>query len=333
MTQFFQTSGYEDMELSTQILISAALIRGIEVEIIDRQNNLIRLKKGNHVEYIQEGTKTSRDTYITAEILGNKYAQKQILKEADLNTPKSILYSDEKTALADYKKWKKGKIVIKPKTTNYGIGINILEKNFTINKYTDAIKEAFKFDNSILVEEFFTGIECRFLVIGRKTVAVLHRVPANIIGDGIHTIRQLVKLKNKDLLRGKGYKTPLEKIQLGTKEKATLKDLRFTLNSIPKKGITVFLRKNSNISTGGDSYDFTDKVHNGYKKIATKAAMTAQAKICGIDIISADFTKPPTGKNYIIIELNYNPVLYFHDFPFEGKNRKTGQHVLNLLGF
>lgn len=31
----------------------------------------------------------------------------------------------------------------------------------------------------------------------------------------IHTIEQLVHEKNKDPLRGRGYRTPLEKIQLG----------------------------------------------------------------------------------------------------------------------
>ncbi|MDY0409022.1 hypothetical protein [Paracerasibacillus soli] len=52
------------------------------------------------------------------------------------------------------------------------------------------------------------------MVIGDETVAVLHRVPANVTGDGISTIQQLIGKKNVDPLRGKGYKTPLEKIEI-----------------------------------------------------------------------------------------------------------------------
>ena len=59
MTDSFQTPGYEDLELSTQIVIKEALRRGIKVEMIDRSTNLIRLQKGKHFEYVQEATKTT----------------------------------------------------------------------------------------------------------------------------------------------------------------------------------------------------------------------------------------------------------------------------------
>ncbi|MGG0815607.1 hypothetical protein ABE142_23525 [Paenibacillus alvei] len=69
-----------------------------------------------------------------------------------------------------------------------------------------------------------TGKEYRFLVTGDEVVGILHRVPANVVGDGIHTIEPLVHKKNKDPLRGRGYKTPLEKIQLGEAETMFLKN-------------------------------------------------------------------------------------------------------------
>ena len=113
------------------------------------------------------------------------------------------------------------------------------------------MRGAFRHDKTVLVEEFLTGKEYRFLVIGDEVIGVLHRVPANVVGDGVSTIEELVREKNKDPLRGTGYRTPLEKIRLGETEELFLKGQGKTRTDIPKKGEIVYLRENSNISTGG----------------------------------------------------------------------------------
>lgn len=324
---------YAQLELSTQIVIAEALKRGVKVEVLDEKDQFLRLSKGKHVEYVQEATRTSKDSYITGFILGNKLVTKKILDEHGVHVPKGKDYRDLKTAIQDYPKFSKGGWVVKPKTTNYGIGITIFKKAPSQKAFIQAVKIAFSHDSSILIEEFIEGIECRFLVIDYKTVAVLQRIPANVTGDGKHTIQQLVAIKNKDPRRGKGYKTPLEYIQISAVEKQILKDQKLTPQSIPKKGQQIFLRHNSNISTGGDSIDYTDKVTYQYKKIAEQAAKAVSAKICGVDMMLQNFAQPVNKNNYAIIELNYNPVLYFHDFPYEGKNRHTGKYLLDVLGF
>ena len=43
-----------------------------------------------------------------------------------------------------------------------------------------------------------------------KFYAVLLRIPANVKGDGKHTIEELVMQKNRDPLRGRDHRTPLE---------------------------------------------------------------------------------------------------------------------------
>lgn len=184
-----------------------------------------------------------------------------------------------------------------------------------------------------MLERFIPGREFRFLVIGGEVAAVLHRVPANVEGDGVHSIAELVEEKNKDLLRGKGYVTPLEKINLGDTEKEYLRLQGLDAGCIPGKGETVFLRENSNISTGGDSIDFTDEISDEYKKIAVDAAGAVGAKICGADIIIEDIRAMPGKGNYSVIELNFNPALHIHAFPYKGVRRNVGGKVLDLLGF
>ncbi len=333
----FQTPGYERLELSTQVLIAEALKRGVKVEVLDELSQFLRLKKGKLIEYVESATKTSKDTYIASCILGNKVVTKILLHQEGLIVPAGRDYDNYSRALddLDFFTKKERNIVVKPNTTNYGIGVSILKKGFSKRDFSRALTFAFSYDTSVLVEEFIPGIECRFLVIDGKCVAVLHRIPANVKGDGKSTIRQLVEKKNDSPFRGKGHTTPLEFIQIGEVESEILHEQRLSPESVPKEDQVVYLRRNSNISTGGDGIDFTDIVPQSYKKLAEKAAAAAGAKICGVDIIMSGEAKipPPSDTNHGIIELNYNPVLYFHNFPYAGKNREVGKYVLDLLGF
>jgi D-alanine-D-alanine ligase-like ATP-grasp enzyme len=110
-----------------------------------------------------------------------------------------------------------------------------------------------------------------------------------------------------------------------------LKSQNLTLGSKLANGREVFLRKNSNLSTGGDSIDVTDDMPDYYKKIAEKAAKSAGLKIAGIDIIIKDLDKKPTRGNYVVVELNAPAMLSMHDYPYIGKNRNVAKYVLDCI--
>ncbi|MFR7935119.1 MAG: bifunctional glutamate--cysteine ligase GshA/glutathione synthetase GshB [Clostridium perfringens] len=327
----FNLVGYEDLELSTQILILDAIKRGIEFNIMDRLENFISLSDGEKVEYVKQATKTSKDSYITALIMENKLVTKDILRENNIRVPKGKDYDNIDEAKKDFRLFKDEKIVIKPKSTNFGLGISIFPGEYSREDYNKAVEIAFREDSSILIEEFMTGKEYRFLVIGEEVVGILHREPANVIGNGESTIEELVSEKNKDPLRGKGYKTPLEKIKLGEIEEMFLKNQGLSFKSIPKNGEKIYLRENSNISTGGDSIDFTDKIHPSYKEVALKSAKAVKALICGVDMVIDNIEEEAKEKNHGIIELNFNPAIHIHCFPYKGENRKAGEKILDLL--
>lgn len=323
----------EELELSTQIVIEEALNRGIDVEVIDREDNFIRLKKGSKTQYIKQATKTSLDTYIAPLIMENKEVTKAVLKENGINIPQGITVKSISQAVINYHLFVGKDIVVKPKSTNFGKGVIIIKELAKVDTLVNAVEQALAYDDAVLVEEFIAGLEYRFLVIGDEVVAILHRVPANVTGDAIHSISELVEEKNKNPLRGKGYVTPLEKISLGTVETEYLALQSKNINYIPAAGETVYLRENSNISTGGDSIDFTDEIPKEYKEIAVKAAQAVGAKVCGADIIILDRKEKPNQNNYSIIELNFNPALHIHNFPYKGKNRQVEKKLLDLLGF
>lgn len=325
--------GYEGLELSTQLIIREALEQNIKVEVLDREDNFIRLTQGDKTEYIKQATKTSADTYIAPLIMENKEVTKLVLREKGLRVPEGVTIHSAQEGTRKVKDFWGRDIVIKPKSTNFGQGVVILRWKYSMEDVERAIELALSYDKSVLLEEFIQGKEYRFFVVGDETVAILHRVPANVTGDGTKTIGELIEEKNKNPLRGKGYVTPLEKIVPGRLEQEYLANQGLTYDTVLAEGVTVYLRENSNISTGGDSIDYTDDVIDEYKQIAVKAAKAAGAKICGADIIIRDIHAKPVDDNYAIIEINFNPAIHIHDYPYQGENRHVEKKVLELLGF
>jgi len=323
----------EDMELSTQLLLREAVKRGVSFELLDRKENFVRFQKDGNIQYVKQATKTSLDNYASILAMENKLVTKKILDEHRIRVPKGLEYTSADAAKADFLIHQGRSVVIKPNQTNFGLGITILKENTNEETYRRAVDIAFVHDTTILIEEFIAGKEFRFFVIGDEVVGILHRVPANVMGDGTRTIRELVELKNQDPLRGKGYRTPLEKIRLEEAEAMFLKSQNKDFNTVPASGEVVFLRENSNISTGGDSIDFTDDIPDSYKQIAVRATKALNVVITGLDMIIPDVTAEATDDNYAIIELNFNPAIHIHCHPFQGKNRKLNEKLMDVLGY
>lgn len=327
----FTFKPYKDMELSTQILLKEAVKRGITVDILDRKENFIALKKYDHVEYIKQATKTTKDNYISVLLMENKVLTKKILKEKGVEVPEGKEYTQLEQALQDGLSFENKAFVIKPKSANFGQGISIFLEGSQQEDLKRALNKAFQYDHTVLIEPYIKGKEYRFLVIGEEVVGVLHRIPAHIVGDGRHTIEALVELKNQDDLRGEGYRTSLEKIYLDEAACLYLKGQGLSGESIPQLGEKVYLRQNSNISTGGDSIDCTDTINVHFKEIAIQAAHAIGAQICGVDMIIDDAADCES--SYAVMELNFNPAIHIHSYPYKGQERNVVSKILKLLGF
>ncbi|MGX6970466.1 bifunctional glutamate--cysteine ligase GshA/glutathione synthetase GshB [Vagococcus bubulae] len=330
----YQLAGYRDMELSTQIFMFDAIQKGVKVEVMDRVDQFLRLSFDGQVEYVKNANMTSRDSYVVPLMMENKTVTKKVLAKAGYHVPGGKEFSTVDEALISYPIFKDSPIVVKPKSTNYGLGISIFKEGATKEDYDEAVRIAFSEDDSILVEEFLPGTEYRFFVLDGKTRAVMLRTPANVLGDGRQTVAELVAEKNKDSLRGTHHRAPLEKIQLGDIEQLMLKEQGLTPMSIPEKDQRVSLRENSNVSTGGDSLDVTEEMNDSYKHIAESAVEALGAKICGIDLIIPDSTihgNKQDAQTYGIIEANFNPAMHMHIYPYAGVGQRLTMDVLMLL--
>ena len=332
--RFYALSAFDNMELSTQALLFDAIQKGLNIEILDERDQFISLQFGDHLEYVKNGNMTSHDSYISPLIMENKVVTKKVLAKAGFNVPQSIEFTDVKSAVENFPLFENRAVVIKPKSTNFGLGISIFQQGVTDrDDFAKAVEIAFREDKEIMVEDYLLGTEYRFFVLGDQTLAVLLRVPANVIGDGVHTVAELVAAKNDHPLRGDGSRTPLKKIALGDIEQLQLKEQGLTVDSIPAKDQLVQLRANSNISTGGDSIDMTDEMHASYKEIAVGISKAMGAAVCGVDLIIPDLKQPaePSLRSWGVIEANFNPMMMMHIFPFSGQSRRLTMNVIKML--
>ena len=59
---------------------------------------------------------------------------------------------------------------------------------------------------------FIPGKDYRILVVNNQVVAVAERVPAHVVGDGTHTVAELIEITNADPRRGVGHEKILTRI-------------------------------------------------------------------------------------------------------------------------
>ena len=332
-TAHYALKGYEDMELSTQMLLFDAIQKGFHFEILDEQDQFLKLWHKDHVEYVKNGNMTSKDNYVVPLAMANKTVTKKILTDAGFPVPAGDEFTSLEQGLAYYPLIKGKQIVVKPKSTNFGLGISIFQEPASLDNYKKALEIAFAEDTAVLVEEFIPGTEYRFFILDGRCEAVLLRVAANVVGDGKHTIRELVAQKNANPLRGRDHRSPLEIIKLGDIEQLMLTQQGYAPDDILPEGKKVNLRRNSNISTGGDSIDVTETMDSSYHELAAAIATSMGAWACGVDLIIPDKTQPASKEkpHCTCIELNFNPAMYLHTYCAEGPGQAITPKILDKL--
>lgn len=319
---------YPKLVAEAVVIIKDALSQGIDYKILNEKTSVVEFNYNGHKEIVIEGNKTDRDSYIFPIITDDKLISKNIMKNFGLNVPKAVLIQKnmEKQEIEEIlQEFETKKLVVKPRNTNMGTGITVFSEVPDKSQLMNAIEYAFKFDEDVLIEEYIKGMEYRFLVIDGKCISIAHRRAASIVGDGKSTIKELIDMKNKEPWHAL-TKAP---VKMDEPVEVYLKLQGYTYDTILENGRRVFLRTNSNCSTGGESVDMTEIMPEYFKQIAEKAAKAFDAKIAGVDLIIEDMNV----ENYSIIEINDNPGYSINEWPYEGKGEDVGISILKMLGY
>ena len=311
---------------STSAIVNEAKRRGIPVTRIGNES-LVRLGYGRYSRII-ESTLTDATPCISADISSNKQLAKAILSEHHIPVPYGkVVYSEISAVIAANQLGMP--VVMKPFDGNQGKGVYLDLNDEAEIKH--AFREASRYSNGIIVEKFVSGRDYRILVVGDKVSAVAERLPAMVIGDGVHTVRQLVDIVNSDENRGESHEKPLTKIRLDGVAEGLLEKMGMTADSVPEKGQVVKLRTNGNLSTGGTSIDCTDIIHPENTELAVLAANAIGIDIAGIDVVTEDISKPLSETGGAVVEVNTAPGIRMHLYPSKGKSRNVAADIVDHL--
>ncbi|MBV7462732.1 MULTISPECIES: cyanophycin synthetase [unclassified Acidovorax] len=310
---------------STGSIVDAAVARGIPYRRLTR-GSLVQFGWGSKQRRIQAAEVDS--TSAVAESIGqDKDLTKRLLHAAGVPVPlgKPVESVDEGWEVA----LKVGlPVVVKPQDGNQGKGVTV---NITDRaQLEEAYKNAAEY-GTVMVERFLPGHDFRLLVVGDQLVAAARREPPQVLGDGQHTVRELVNQVNLDPRRGEGHATSLTKIRLDDIAVARLAMQDLTPDSVPAKGQRVVLRNNANLSTGGTATDVTDDVHPEVAARAVAAAQMVGLHICGVDMVAETVLRPLEEQGGGFVEVNAAPGLRMHLAPSYGKPRNVGQAMVDKL--
>ena len=318
----------EDVRLgpSTGAIVDAAVARGIPFRRLT-DGSLVQFGWGSRQQRIQ-AAETSRTSAIAESIAQDKELTKMLLESAGVPVPNGRSVSDAEDAWAAACELG-GPVVVKPRDGNQGKGVavNLSSREEIMAAYAVAVE----FRDDVMVERYLPGHDYRLLVIGHQLVAAARRDPPQVIGDGVHTIRELVDIVNRDPLRSDGHATSLTKIRFDDIALATLARQKLHADTVPAKGQRVVLRNNANLSTGGSATDVTDDVHPEVAARAVAAARMVGLDICGVDVICETVLKPLEEQGGGIVEVNAAPGLRMHLAPSFGKGRAVGEAIINTM--
>lgn len=313
---------------STSSIVEAAKARGIPARRLNA-DSMVQLGYGAKLRRIQ-AAETDRTGAIAETIAQDKELTRTLLTAVGVPAPEGRPVSDADDA------WEAAcdmgvPVVVKPRDGNQGRGVatNLTTREQVLAAYQTALAESAS--KQVIVEKFVPGHDYRLLVVGGKVVAVARREPAQVLGDGVRTVRELVDAANLDPRRGEHHATVLSKIKLDVAALGVLAEQGYSPASVPPAATVVLIRRNGNLSTGGTAIDMTERVHPQVAARAVEAAQVIGLDIAGVDVVAADISVPLEEQGGVVVEVNAAPGLRMHLQPSVGVSRPVGEAIVATL--
>jgi cyanophycin synthetase len=326
LESFIRMAQRRSLGPSTRALVQAAEQRGIPWMRLD-ESSLVQLGHGRHQRRIRAAV-TSETRWIAAEIASDKRLTRQILDDLGLPVPRQALVWDADEAVEEAERIGYP-VVVKPLDANHGNGVAINLK--TAEQVRDAWEKAREAGSGVIVEAFLQGNDYRILVVNGTVVAAAQRVPGHVVGDGKHTIAELVDLVNSDPRRGVGHEKVLTRLALDDQALRLISEAGHTLETVLPEGETFYLRSTGNLSTGGTAIDKTDAIHYDVRVMAERAVRAIGLDVAGVDYLSPDISRSFKDVGGGIVEINAGPGFRAHLSPTEGQPRDVAGRVIEML--
>ncbi len=313
---------------STQALVDEAASRDIPYIRLNT-GSLVQFGQGVHQRRIR-ATMTSETSALAVDVASDKELTGRLLAAAGLPVPgsHSCRTAEQAVRLAERIGYP---VVIKPADGNHGRGVQLDLRDATaVEAGFPAAKEQAR-NGRVIVESYYTGKDYRVLVVGGHMVAVAERVPAHVVGDGVHTVAELVDIVNSDPRRGVGHEKVLTRIRVTESAVELVSEQGFSMDAVLDDGVEVRLAATGNMSTGGISIDRTYDAHPDNVEIAEEAARVVGLDVAGIDFICPDIAETVRETGGGICEVNAAPGFRMHTHPTIGEPQFVAKAVIDNL--
>ncbi|WP_339543768.1 N-acetylglutaminylglutamine synthetase [Pseudomonas sp. RA_35y_Pfl2_P32] len=290
-----------DFNPYARIIVDEAHRRGIDVQVDDAPAGMFTLSHGGRRVRCRESL-SDLTSAISMSLCQDKSLTHKVLKAAGLNLPaqQRAGNADDNLAFLDEHQ----RVVVKPLDGEQGQGVAVDLQS--IDELQQAIDDARRFDSRVLLESFHQGLDLRILVIGFEVVAAAIRRPAQIIGDGQHTIDALIQAQSR---RRQAATDGESKIPLDHETERTLQAAGYTYSSILPAGERLCVRRTANLHTGGTLEDVTEGLHPTLVDAAVRAARALDIPVVGLDLMVPAADQP----DYVFIEANERAGLANHE--------------------
>lgn len=290
------------------------------------------LQFGKH-RYFFRGGETPFNNGGSISVATNKYCMNKKLREAGFPVCKANAFSKAEFEKASIERLLHGlsfPLVVKP-TRDTGVGYDVICNIQTPEELIKAMKNRFKRHGLVSIEEFHKGLNSyRVLVFQHKVIGVTQRFPAAVIGDGIHTIEELIQMQN--MQRKELKKTvSLGLIKVDDEYRIRLKELNLSLKTIPKDKEQVRLCYTCNSTRGGTMVSLGKQICKENAKLLSAASRALNLKIVGFDVLCEDIMMPIETSRGIIVEANHNPDITIHESPMSGIKNQVSKPIIRHL--
>ncbi len=296
-----------------QIIVREAQRRGIAVQVVDADESYFILSLGGRSVLCRESL-TELTSAIAMSWCDDKRMTARLLRQQGLNVPDQITAHTADEALEFLAQH--DRVVVKPARGEQGQGVAV--DLTTPEEVQAALERARKVCDQAVVETMVAGMDLRIIVIDFKMIAAAVRKPPAIVGNGTHTVKELIEKLSRRRAAATGGESH---IPLDEETHRCVLEAGYDWNKIvPRKG-TVQVRKAANLHTGGTIHDVTAEVHPALQAAAEKAARTLNIPVVGLDFLVPDVGQP----DYTIIEANERPGLANHE------PQPTAERFIDLL--
>ena len=223
-------------------------------------------------------------------------------------------------------------VVVKPRggSVSRHVTTNIQDSD-TLQK---AIDKAVVYSPAFIVEKFLGNtFVYRATVVDFDFVVCVQQAPANIVGNGVSTIRELIDKKNSDPHRGtvNQKQFTLYKIIENETTTALLEEKGYDYKVVLKKGEILFLQKDPFLKLGGDLVELTPSVHADNKKLFCDLAQLFDIRLVGIDFLIHNIAASWKSQSCAILELNSAPCIELHHFPCSGAPTNPAKALADMF--